>query len=146
MKLSNEGGVFSPEETAHKILEDTLVRPHLLLRIHNPQSTVQSPASLSFPFPSPCHHNRYARAPCVQRGQFLSWIGMNGYLLARITAGMTPARSLLDLFVEIFAAPLLRIIALFVVSDFYSKVRRWAPAATQPGAAAASNSGSKKRD
>ena len=54
MKLSNEGGVFSPEETAHKILEDTLVRPHLLLLIHNPQSTVHSPASL--PFPSPCHH------------------------------------------------------------------------------------------
>jgi 3-dehydrosphinganine reductase len=102
MKLSNEGGVFSPEETAHKILEDTL------------------------------------------RGKFLSWIGMNGYLLARITAGMAPARSLLDTFIEIVAAPLLRIVAFFVVSDFYSKVRRWAPATAQP--AAASNSGGKKRD
>ena len=78
---------------------------------------------------------------------------MNGYLLARITAGMAPARSLLDLIVEIFASPLLRIIAFFVVSDFYSKVRRWVPAAAQPGAAAASgaaaaasNSGGKKHD
>ena len=82
----------------------------------------------------------------MQCGQFLSWIGMNGYLLARITAGMAPARSLLDLFVEVFAASLLRIIAFFVVSGFYSKVRRWAPAATQPGAADAGNSGGKKRD
>lgn len=88
---------------------------------------------------------------CVQRGEFLSWIGMNGYLLARVTAGMAPARSLLDSLIEIFAAPLFRIIALFVVHDFYSKVRRWAPPAAQPATAAqsdaaASNSGGKKRD
>lgn len=34
MKLSNEGGVFTSEETARKILEDTLVRFLLYLLVH----------------------------------------------------------------------------------------------------------------
>ena len=51
-------------------------------------------------------------------GEFAIYTGLDGWMLANLTAGMAPAASLFDGFMQVLITSLLRLIALFYVSAF----------------------------
>ncbi|XP_014678648.1 PREDICTED: 3-ketodihydrosphingosine reductase-like [Priapulus caudatus] len=52
------------------------------------------------------------------RGRFLSYIGLDGFLLATVTCGVAPVSSLLEVVVQVLTMGLFRIVSLFYLSSF----------------------------
>jgi len=59
-----------------------------------------------------------------RRPPFSVWIGLDGWMLASLTAGMSPAHSIVATTCEIFLMGLLRFISLFYLMDFKNIVRK----------------------
>ncbi|KAK9139683.1 hypothetical protein Scep_009364 [Stephania cephalantha] len=61
----------------------------------------------------------------IKSGSFFVPCNFEGLLLSLATAGMSPQRSALTAFVEVIAAGLLRIVALFFQWNWYDSIAKW---------------------
>ncbi|XP_047324448.1 3-dehydrosphinganine reductase TSC10A-like [Impatiens glandulifera] len=61
----------------------------------------------------------------IKSGSFIVPCNFEGFLLALVTAGLSPQRSYLIAFVEVFSASILRIVALCFQWNWYSSIEKW---------------------
>ncbi|XP_047308333.1 3-dehydrosphinganine reductase TSC10A-like [Impatiens glandulifera] len=61
----------------------------------------------------------------IKSGSFVVSCNFEGFLLALATAGLSPQRSSLIAFVEVFSASILRIVALCFQWNWYSSIEKW---------------------
>ncbi|XP_069112223.1 3-dehydrosphinganine reductase-like [Argopecten irradians] len=57
-------------------------------------------------------------------GRFQSWIGMDGFMLACMTCGMSPVTTVLDALSQILTASVFRLVSLFYLTHFDGIVRK----------------------
>ena len=51
-------------------------------------------------------------------GTFLQYVGLDGWMLAHLTAGMSPVNSLLDGLAQVALMSVLRLVSLFYLASF----------------------------
>ncbi|KAI6683741.1 hypothetical protein NL676_029654 [Syzygium grande] len=61
----------------------------------------------------------------IKSGSFIVPCNFEGYLLAIATAGLSPQRSYIMAFVEVFGASILRLAGLFFQWNWYSSIEKW---------------------
>ncbi|KAF8015687.1 hypothetical protein BT93_H1262 [Corymbia citriodora subsp. variegata] len=61
----------------------------------------------------------------IKSGSFIVPCNFEGYLLAIVTAGLSPQRSYVMAFVEVVSASILRLTALFFQWNWYSSIEKW---------------------
>ena len=59
-----------------------------------------------------------------KRPPFLIYFGLEGWMLSSLTAGMSPAHTIVDTLCQIFLNGLFRFISLFYLLDFRNTVRK----------------------
>ena len=61
---------------------------------------------------------------CAIRGDAQVYFGLEGWMLATVTAGMSECDSVLDALAQVLLGGLLRLVALFYLMDFRGIVRK----------------------
>ena len=61
----------------------------------------------------------------VENGRFLGTIGLDGFLLGTVTAGMSPATCWSEVFAQVGFMSLFRVIGLFYLATFDGICRKW---------------------
>ena len=100
-RISAASGVFTPEAVA----------AGLVAQVRGSQRSHSIRASLR------------RRVAQVRRGDFLGYTGLDGWMLARLTAGMSPAPTLWEGFAQAAVMGVLRLVSLFYLADFASICR-----------------------
>ncbi|XP_033754365.1 3-ketodihydrosphingosine reductase-like isoform X2 [Pecten maximus] len=57
-------------------------------------------------------------------GRFQSWVGMDGFMLACMTCGMSPVTTVMDALSQILTASIFRLVSLFYLTHFYGVVSK----------------------
>eukprot|EP01018_Ginkgo_biloba_P008171 Gb_02700 [translate_table: standard] len=61
----------------------------------------------------------------IKSGKFMITCNFDGFMLSIVTAGMSPQPSAAMAFIEVVAAGLMRIVALFILWSWYGTVQKW---------------------
>lgn len=64
------------------------------------------------------------RSTLLKRPPFSVYFGLEGWMLASLTAGMSPAHTIMDTTCQIFLKGLLRFVSLFYLLDFRNTIHK----------------------